>query len=397
MAAQAQITVEPYSGEESENFRQFEQLFRGFVGVAAIPNNQRANFLQLHLRGPALRFFQTLPEATRNDVDLSFIALRNHFCNVQLQEVHVLNLEKLRFDPKIDTPENFLVTIQTKAIRAYPTPVLPAVAPIDPGAADAAAEQTRFDSETTQRAERLQASEDFKNAQVKRIFQKAMPGWLRSKLMEQPPNATVQELCTLARQQMTIRDLCRKEDYPEDGFNEVSNTISDNLINALSKLNANQESMEKRLQSMDERIKNNGPVTPTPTNQTPVPPRYPNQAIAQSRPYNPQQGYNYRTQNNFQNRGPYTPRFQRTYAPRLYQPRQQFGYQQTRPSNSYGYRQQPTTGIQMPRGPYMPVTRATSVFCYTCGYPNHTSSQCSFYNRPNSRGNTFPFQHQPKN
>ena len=215
--------------------------------------------------------------------------------------------------------------------------------------------------------------------------------------MEQPPKATVQELCTLARQQMNIRDLCRKEDYPEDGFNEVSNTISDNLINALSKLNANQESMEKRLQSMDERIKNNGPVTPTPTNQTPVPPSYPNQAIAQSRPYNPQQEYNYRTQKNFQNRGPYTPRFQRTYAPRQYQPRQQFGYQQTRPSNSYGYRQQPTTGIQMPRGPYMPVTRAASVFCYTCGYPNHTSSQCSFYNRPNSRSNTFPFQHQPKN
>ena len=133
MAARAQITVEPYSGEESENFRQFEQLFRGFVGVAAIPNNQRANFIQLHLRGPALRIFQTLSEATRNDMDPSLTALRNHFCNVQLQEVHVLNLEKLRFDQKIDTPENFLVTIQTKAIRAYPTPVLPAVAPIDPG------------------------------------------------------------------------------------------------------------------------------------------------------------------------------------------------------------------------------------------------------------------------
>ena len=83
-----------------------------------------------------------------------------------------------------------------------------------------------------------------------------MPAWLRSKLIEQPPNAAVQELCTLARQQMTMRDLCRKEDYPEDGFNEVSKTVSDNLINALHKINANQESMERRLQSMDEMIKN---------------------------------------------------------------------------------------------------------------------------------------------
>ena len=256
MAAQAQITVDPYSGEETENFRQFEQLFRGFVGVAGIAANQQANFLQLHLRGPALRFFQTLPEVTRNDVNLSFTALRDHFCNVQLQEFHVLNLEKLRFDPKTDTPENFLVTIQTKAIRAYPTPVLPAVDPIDAAAADPVVERTRFDTETAQRAERLQAADDFKNAQVKRIFQKAMPGWLRSKLMEQPPHATVQELCTLARQQMTIRDLCRKEDYPEDGFNEVSTTVSDNLVNALSRLSTQQESMDRRLQSMEDRIKN---------------------------------------------------------------------------------------------------------------------------------------------
>ena len=46
-----------------------------------------------------------------------------------------------------------------------------------------------------------------------------MPGWLRSKLMEQPPAATVQEFFSLARKQMTIREMCRNEDYPEDGFN----------------------------------------------------------------------------------------------------------------------------------------------------------------------------------
>ena len=55
MAANAQITVDPYSGTES--CRQFEQLFPGFIGVAAIPNAQQANFLQLHLRGDFLRFF----------------------------------------------------------------------------------------------------------------------------------------------------------------------------------------------------------------------------------------------------------------------------------------------------------------------------------------------------
>ena len=256
MAANAQITVEPYIGTEKESFRQFEQPFRGFIGVAAIPNAQQTNFLQLHLRGDALRYFQTLPEATRQDVELSLTALRDHFCNTQLQEVHILRLEQKKFDPKIDTPENFLVTLQTAAQRAYPPPNLPAVAPLANGADEA--EQARFARETAARQERINAEEEFKNEQVKRIFQKAMPGWLRSKMMEQPPNTTVQELCTLARQQMTIRDLCRKDDYPEDGFNEISTTVSDNLISALSKLNATQEAMERKLSSMDDRIKKSG-------------------------------------------------------------------------------------------------------------------------------------------
>ena len=93
MAANAQITVEPYSGAES--FYQFEHLFRGFIGVAAIPNNQPSNFLQLHLRDAALQYFQTLPEATRNDLDLSLTALRDHFADQDLQEIHVLKLEQL--------------------------------------------------------------------------------------------------------------------------------------------------------------------------------------------------------------------------------------------------------------------------------------------------------------
>ena len=152
-----------------------------------------------------------------------------------------------------------MVALQTKGKRAYPAPNLPEVAPLrlaglDPGAA--AAEQTRFDSEMAARAERLQAAEDYKN-EVKRIFVKAMPGLLCSKVMEQPVNATFQELCTLARQQMTIREMCRKDDQPEDGFNEVSTTVYDNVINALSKLTANQESIERRLQSVDERLKSN--------------------------------------------------------------------------------------------------------------------------------------------
>ena len=81
-----------------------------------------------------------------------------------------------------------------------------------------------------------------------------MPGWLRSKLMEQPPATPVEDLCTLARRQMTIRDMCRKEDYPEDGFNEISDTVQDNLINAMSKINQNQDALEKKVEQLDNKI-----------------------------------------------------------------------------------------------------------------------------------------------
>ena len=69
MAANAKKST--YSGAENQSFRQFEHLFRGFIGVAEIPFNQQSNFLQFHHWDAALRCFQTLPNATRNDLELS--------------------------------------------------------------------------------------------------------------------------------------------------------------------------------------------------------------------------------------------------------------------------------------------------------------------------------------
>ena len=254
--AHAQVSVEPYGGTEKEDFSEFEQLFQGYIEVATIPNAQQANFLQLHLRDNALRFYQTLGPATRANVPASLIALRDHFCNPQLQEVHVLKLEQLRFNPKTDTPENFLVNLTKKAQRAYPTPDLPAVAPIDGTLNGAAldADTARFHRETAQRQERIDAVNDNRNEQLKRLFIKGMPGWLRSKLMEQPSATTVQELCNLTKKQITIREICRKDDYPEDGFNEINDKVSENLISAITKLSTNQEKMEKQLNEMRSQI-----------------------------------------------------------------------------------------------------------------------------------------------
>ena len=150
--AQPQLALNPFSGSETENFREFELLRRSILAVSALPANEQANFLQLHLRHAALRISQTLPLATRQILEPSITALRDWYCNPQLQELRVLELENMKFDSKTDTAENFLATLQTKATKAYPDPDPPAFAPIDPQAADAAVEQTRFDHDTARRA-----------------------------------------------------------------------------------------------------------------------------------------------------------------------------------------------------------------------------------------------------
>ena len=131
----------------------------------------KQNFLQLHLRDAALRFFQTLPDATRSDLDLFLTTLRDRFYNPHLQELHVLTLEILKFDSKTDTPETFSVTLQTKALKAYhPDPNLVPVAPIDGAAADAAVEQTCFDQETARNAEQLRSAQEALSKQIRRKF-----------------------------------------------------------------------------------------------------------------------------------------------------------------------------------------------------------------------------------
>ena len=301
-----------------------------------------------------------------------------------------------------------------------------------------AAEQTRFDGETAARAARLQAAENFKEEQIKRIFIKAMPGWLRSKIMEQPPNTPVRDLCTFARQQMTIREMCRKDDYPEDGFNQIDTTISENMINALSKLTANQELMEKRLKSIDSAVKENvtnidssfkenvtnqsspshiqagqtGVSNVQQQNQFPRTPTYAQQRNFNRYQYrpsmpNPQvfnsnnrnfgyaQAYNQARELNF--RAPYFPRGYEPSNVRHQTMSQQYPAQQ-QSQQFQQYRQfRPQGDVRMPRGPYMPVTRATRVDCWLCGYPNHKASQCAQKSSFNSRGTSFPFNRQPKN
>ena len=72
--------------------------------------------------------------------------------------------------------------------------------------------------------------------------------------MEQPTATPIDNLCNLSRRQITIRELCRKDDYPEDGFNEINKPVSGNLINTLSMITTAQQAFGKRFTDLDRRL-----------------------------------------------------------------------------------------------------------------------------------------------
>ena len=127
----------------------------------------------------------------------------------------------MNFDSKTDTSENSLVTLQAKATKAYPDPDPPVVAPIDPKAANAAVEQTRFDQDTARRAEMFRSAQEARSIQNRRPFIKNMPGWLRAKLLEQPENTPVEDLCLFPRKQLLIHNLCKTDISVMDAFSEL--------------------------------------------------------------------------------------------------------------------------------------------------------------------------------
>ena len=144
--AHAQINITPFSGSETDNFNEFEQLITGAIGVAAIAAAQQANFLQFHLKEDALRYFLSQPEATRLVFADSITALRNRFTQDDLREIRIIKLENQKFNPKTDTVKNFLVKLRTEANKAYPAPEI-VVAPA--GAGDP--EARRFERDSSKR------------------------------------------------------------------------------------------------------------------------------------------------------------------------------------------------------------------------------------------------------
>ena len=170
--AAAHITLNTFGGKSDKNWPDFETLLRSLINVGNFAARNQPRFLQLHLLDQALQFFRTLPQATRDNFDLSITALRNHYCNPNLREQHKLQLQNLKFDHKTGIPKNFLVQVQIKATQAYAEQVFAPI-PNPPGdqgetdrlAAAQAANQVFINNAVNERNRRNK--EIFTNAKLK--------------------------------------------------------------------------------------------------------------------------------------------------------------------------------------------------------------------------------------
>ena len=74
-----------------------------------------------------------------------------------------------------------------------------------------------------------------------------MPNWLKPNLLERPDTDTIDQLCTLASQQIAIREMCNRKEYFDDGFNEISESNTDKMLKAITVISNNQKELSRNL------------------------------------------------------------------------------------------------------------------------------------------------------
>ena len=115
-----QVNIKSFSGLETENFTQFENLLRSSVRLTELEANQCATYLHLHLTGGALAFFDQLPERTQRDYEATLTALRARYNSGNRTELHKITFQALKFKNSSESLEDFLTDLQRLATLAFP-------------------------------------------------------------------------------------------------------------------------------------------------------------------------------------------------------------------------------------------------------------------------------------
>ena len=80
-----------------------------------------------------------------------------------------------------------------------------------------------------------------------------MTKWLRAKLLEQPDQTPIEDLCIFARKQLFIHNLCKTENFVMDAFGKKGPSVTDTLVTTLTKLSTSYEARDNRLNEMSKK------------------------------------------------------------------------------------------------------------------------------------------------
>ena len=108
----------------------------------------------------------------------------------------------MKFKHKEEQPEEFLVKLQNLALHAFPDskPL-----PVTPAASTDTAEIAREAAEHQANRDRQRFAEQERTGYVMKLFEKSMPNFIRTNLLEEEDSKTsVQDLCTITRQQLIL-------------------------------------------------------------------------------------------------------------------------------------------------------------------------------------------------
>ena len=157
----------------------------------------------------------------------------------------------MKFIHKTESPDELLVKLQKLALKAYPTPADLPVAPVDAAVPN---NQDRFHRETRENQNRWNFSQMERETHKIRLLKKTMENFIRLKLLEEPEDATIRELCTKARQKLIFEELCPVDGWSRDGFNEMSSENSEKFLTVLTKMSERQNSLENRIDDLTRKL-----------------------------------------------------------------------------------------------------------------------------------------------
>ena len=172
-----------------------------------------------------------------------------------MRELHHLKLEHLKIKHKEEQPEGFLVKLQNLVLHAFLDPI---PLRVTPAASTGAAKIAREAAEHQASRDRQRFAEQERTGYVMRLFKKGMANYIRAKLLEKENSKTsVQDRCSIARQQLILRELCPVEEF--SGINTIEpehNPQTLRLIAVMAEWSKQKSELDSKKDKLTKQIKN---------------------------------------------------------------------------------------------------------------------------------------------